>query len=59
MVISAYVYISIMIIMKAVMHMYNLIFKKGEVAQWLRAPTVLPKVVSSNPSNHMIAHNHY
>ena len=27
MVISAYVYISIMIIMKAVMHMYNLILK--------------------------------
>jgi hypothetical protein len=23
------------------------------MAQWLRAPTVLPKVLSSNPSNHM------
>jgi hypothetical protein len=28
------------------------------MAQWLRAPTALPKVVSSNPSNHMMAHNH-
>ena len=24
----------------------------------LRAPTVLPKVMSSNPSNHMMIHNH-
>jgi hypothetical protein len=30
----------------------------GEKAQWLRALTVLPKVLSSNPSNHMLAHNH-
>jgi hypothetical protein len=30
----------------------------GEMAQWVRAPTVLPKVLSSNPSNHMVAHNH-
>jgi hypothetical protein len=30
----------------------------GEMAQWLRAPTALPKVMSSNPSNHMMAHNH-
>jgi hypothetical protein len=30
----------------------------GEMAQWLRVPTALPKVVSSNPSNHMVAHNH-
>jgi DNA repair protein RadC len=30
----------------------------GEMAQWLRAPTTLPKVLSSNPSNHMMAHNH-
>jgi hypothetical protein len=30
----------------------------GEVAQRLRALTVLPKVLSSNPSNHMVAHNH-
>jgi hypothetical protein len=30
----------------------------GEMAQWLRALAVLPKVLSSNPSNHMVAHNH-
>jgi hypothetical protein len=32
--------------------------RAGEMAQWLRAPTALPKVPSSNPSNHMVAHNH-
>jgi hypothetical protein len=30
----------------------------GEMAQRLRAPTALLKVVSSNPINHMMAHNH-
>jgi hypothetical protein len=30
----------------------------GEMAQLLRALTVLPEVLSSNPSNHMVAHNH-
>jgi hypothetical protein len=30
----------------------------GEMAQRLKAPTALPKVLSSNPSNHMVAHNH-
>jgi hypothetical protein len=30
----------------------------GEMAQQVRAPTALPKVLSSNPSNHMVAHNH-
>jgi hypothetical protein len=30
----------------------------GEMAQWLTALTALPKVLSSNPSNHMMAHNH-
>jgi hypothetical protein len=29
-----------------------------EMAQLLRALTALPKVLSSNPSNHMVAHNH-
>jgi hypothetical protein len=29
-----------------------------EMAQWLRALTALPKILSSNPSNHMVAHNH-
>ncbi|KRZ63967.1 hypothetical protein T10_2628 [Trichinella papuae] len=28
------------------------------MAQRLRALTVLPEVLSSNPSNHMVAHNH-
>jgi hypothetical protein len=30
----------------------------GEIAQWVRALTALPNVLSSNPSNHMVAHNH-
>jgi hypothetical protein len=30
----------------------------GEMAQQLRALTALPKVLSSHPSNHMVAHNH-
>ena len=30
----------------------------GEMAQQLRALTVLPEVLSSNPSNHMVARNH-
>jgi hypothetical protein len=30
----------------------------GEMAQRLRAPTALLKVLNSNPSNHMLAHNH-
>jgi hypothetical protein len=29
-----------------------------EMAQRLRALTALPKVLSSIPSNHMVAHNH-
>ena len=28
------------------------------MAQRLRALTALPEVLSSNPSNHMVAHNH-
>ena len=30
----------------------------GEMAQWLGALTALPEVLSSIPSNHMVAHNH-
>jgi hypothetical protein len=30
----------------------------GEMAQQLRAPTALSKVLSSNPSNHVVTHNH-
>jgi len=31
--------------------------KAGKMAQRLRALTALPKVLSSNPSNYMMAHN--
>jgi hypothetical protein len=34
------------------------ILRAGEMAQWLRALTVLLKVLSSDPSNHMMAHKH-
>ena len=30
----------------------------GELAQQLKALTALPEVLSSIPSNHMVAHNH-
>jgi hypothetical protein len=30
----------------------------GEIARRLRALTALPEVLSSIPSNHMVAHNH-
>ena len=30
----------------------------GEMAQWLRALPALPKVLSSIPSNYIVAHNH-
>ena len=30
----------------------------GEMAQQLRALTALPEVLSSNPSNYTVAHNH-
>jgi hypothetical protein len=51
-----------------VVHLHNEILLKtaiknkdigaGEMAQRVRALTALPKVLSSNPSNHMVAHNH-
>ena len=31
--------------------------RSGEMAQWVRALTAL-EILSSNPSNHMVAHNH-
>jgi hypothetical protein len=31
----------------------------GEMAQWVRALTTLLKVLSSNPSNHMVAEDSY
>jgi len=33
-------------------------FGVGEMAQWLRVLTALLEVLSSIPSNHMVAHNH-
>jgi hypothetical protein len=36
----------------------NFIYRAGEMAQELRALTALPEVLSSIPSNHMVAHNH-
>jgi hypothetical protein len=30
----------------------------GEMAQWFRALAALLEVLSSIPSNHMVAHNH-
>jgi len=30
----------------------------GKMAQSLRVLTLLPRILSSNPSNHMVAHNH-
>jgi hypothetical protein len=32
--------------------------RAGEMAQQLRAVTALPEVLSSNPSNHMVANIH-
>ena len=43
---------------EAVHFLKNIIIRAGEMAQWLRAQTDLPKVLSSNPGNHMVAHNH-
>jgi hypothetical protein len=41
---------------------HTLMFKAlegaGEMAQRVRALAALLKVLSSNPSNHMVAHNH-
>jgi hypothetical protein len=33
-------------------------WRAGEMAQQLRVLAALPEVLSSNPSNHMVAHNH-
>jgi hypothetical protein len=43
-------------------HTHTRMFKTDpravEMAQWLRTLAALPKVLSSIPSNHMVAHNH-
>ena len=40
------------------MCMIKMVLGAGEMAQQVKAPTALLKVMSSNPSNHMVAHNH-
>jgi len=35
-----------------------IIIMTGEMAQWLRALIARAKGLSSNPSNHTVAHNH-
>jgi hypothetical protein len=42
---------------------FGFLLKNTEVGaggdeQWLKALTALPEVLSSSPSNHMVAHNH-
>jgi hypothetical protein len=32
--------------------------RAGELPQWLRTLTALPEVLSSNPRDHMVAHNY-
>jgi hypothetical protein len=39
-------------------YMQNVCDWVGEIAQWLRAPTALPEVLSSIPSNHMVSRDH-
>jgi exonuclease III len=36
----------------------KIISRAGRMAQWVRAWTAFPTVLSSNPSNCMVAHNH-
>jgi hypothetical protein len=38
--------------------LFKMIHGAGEIAQRVRTPIALPKVLSSNPSNQMVAHNH-
>ena len=58
--------IPVLALLKATMSSWHSLWKgapeqktrAGEMAQWLRALTVLLEVLSSNPSNHLVAHNH-
>jgi hypothetical protein len=38
--------------------MQKVLYWAGEMAQQLRTMIALPQVLSSIPSNHMVAHNH-
>jgi hypothetical protein len=42
----------------ALKHLKIILIEAGEMAQWLRELAALPAVLSSIPSNHMVAHNH-
>jgi hypothetical protein len=41
-----------------VIHSWRKYWGAGDMAQRVRALTALPEVLSSIPSNHMVAHNH-
>jgi hypothetical protein len=43
---------------RTVWSVYKKIKRAGKMAHQVRALTALPKVLSSIPSNHMVAHNH-
>jgi hypothetical protein len=36
----------------------KMVEEAGEMVLWLRALTAFPEVLSSIPSNHVVAHNH-
>ncbi len=44
--------------LKIIMMIIIMMMMASEMVQRVRALTALPKVLSSNPSNHMVAHNH-
>jgi hypothetical protein len=56
-----YIYMCVCVYIYICIYIYPLkkrITRAGEMAQPIRALTALPKVLSSNSSNHMVAHNH-
>ena len=61
-----YIYIYMVFIVAFIIQNYPIIkdlfknyeIRAGEMAQQLRALAAPPKVLSSIPSNHMVAHNH-
>jgi hypothetical protein len=44
--------------MRVMVMIMMMMIRTGEMAQWVRVMTALPKVLSSNPSNCMVAHNY-
>jgi hypothetical protein len=53
-----YIYIYIYIYVHIHTSQHTISLCPGEMARQVRALTALPKVLSSNPNNHMVAHNH-